>query len=261
MRLVTLSSMVREEVLELCLGQSADVSYARKQELKKRAEDAYFNVPTKFHLSDDDDKIITTPSENLGTQILFRIEYFFNCFLIERLQTSGESENADELIRVSLQLLEQMAFIQRYRDKLVDWIYGQGWWLVYYVLPAASVLCVQLLQKHQYPRQYKSDLPRARAIRALSIYLVNLAAVGPEEGNHKICQRMHKIVERILDEVLEIQPQDNAMTTQTTPGTSSTLPDIDLAAVMGPNDDPEFMDWLQTVDWTKAPWMDPMGGF
>jgi hypothetical protein len=207
----------------------------------------------------DDDAIMATDRETFSAQLIFRLEHLFNVFLILRLRTKERStESADELIATAIKILECMAFTQQYRDKLSEILCGQGWWTVYYAIPSASVLSIELLKLHQYPHRYHSTLPRAKAIRLLSIYLLCLSAVGREEGNYTICQRMHKVVSRVLDEVLEPPPLGSSGSSQT-PGLL--MPEIDLAAVIEPNDDPEFMDWLQTVDWTKAPWMDPIGGF
>ena len=118
---------------------------------------------------------------------------------------------------------------------------------------------MELLKQHQYPGRYKEDLPRSEVIQLLSIYLLCLSAVGPEDGNYQICQRMHKVVKRIMDEVLG-SPQAQQLATPSSSG--QLIPDVDISAMMTPNDeDPNFMDWLQSVDWNMAPWMDPTSGF
>ena len=91
---------------------------------------------------------------------------------------------------------------------------------------------------------------------------------------------MRQVLKRILDQILEtppppLPPQPVApssslpavsgdvpaiQTTEIGEGTGwpATVPaDIDFSAVMGQFDDEEFVDWLNNVDWTRCPWVEP----
>ena len=107
----------------------------RHSDLIKRAEEIYQSVPERFFLPTDDDTIMATEPESLCTQLMYRLEYLFNLFLILRLPGKEKSgDSSSELIATAIQILECMAFVQQYHDKLVDFSFGQGWWLVFYSL-------------------------------------------------------------------------------------------------------------------------------
>ena len=70
---------------------------------------------------------------------------------------------------------------------------------------------------------------------------------------------MRKVIRRILDRVLEPALWVNTMLTPPSPASvemQGCVPDIDIPSVMGPTDDPDFAEWLGSVDWTRGPWVD-----
>ena len=250
-----LMSLLRDEVLEVCLGPSAEVSPARREELKQRCEDTYAHLPPGIRFD------ITTPisatEHMLCGQVLLRLEFLLHIFLLERLPTTPDDthSNKQNLINISKTIIEHVIVLARYRDRLADFSYGMTWAVVYFGLPSAGILTLELLKQHQYPRQYALSLSRSEIVQILSVFLFCLSMVGPDEGNFKICVRMKKVISRSLDRVLE--PRDAELEEMITPGGSrQPLPDVDMPSMMGVDDDPDFMEWLTSVDWEKGPWAD-----
>ena len=65
----------------------------------------------------------------LLAQVAFAMDYHFNTFLIDQIPTNGQHDHAS-LIKTSVRMLECLALIQKYRDKLADFLFGMAWWLV-----------------------------------------------------------------------------------------------------------------------------------
>lgn len=63
---------------------------------------------------------------------------------------------------------------------------------------------------------------------------------------------MRKVIKRILDQVLEMPPpnpcqQENNDTPDVLP------PDLSISSILAPlpEDEPDFLEWLNSVDWTR----------
>ncbi len=62
--------------------------------------------------------------------------------------------------------------------------------------------------------------------------------------------RMRKVIKRILDEVLE-SPPPNPMTSGPIGAPDSITEELPLSSMMGREEEPEFLAWLNSVDWTR----------
>ena len=62
--------------------------------------------------------------------------------------------------------------------------------------------------------------------------------------------RMRKVIKRILDQVLEMPPpklhapENNAFH-------DAAPPDLAISSILDPQDEPDFLEWLNSVDWTR----------
>jgi hypothetical protein len=200
----------------------------------------------------------------LCVTVQIRLEFLLNCFLLERIPGDESNENKQNLIDTAVRILNNIVLLQRNRDRLTDFVGGLTWGLVYCGIPAAGVLMIELLKQHRSPKRYRLclSLTRSEIVQHLSVFVFCLSVVRPTEGNYKICVHMQKVVQKILEKVLEPPEDDDAAAVVETPTSScknQTLPDVDIPAAMGSVDDPEFMDWLNSVDWAKGPWMDTFG--
>lgn len=136
---------------------------------------------------------------------------------------------------------------------------------MYFGIPAAGVLAVELLKQHQYPKRYSLVLPRSQVIRDLSVFNHYLDMVTPYNGNYVVCSRIHKVIEKVLEQVLDPSAVptmvldrdgdgDTVAEPDELPDDFGDLPEPDMPAVVGPIGDMEFMEWMNAVDWTKGPW-------
>lgn len=71
--------------------------------------------------------------------------------------------------------------------------------------------------------------------------------IKPTHGNYELAKRLHKVIGRIMDHVLEDQEES---LTQANEG------DVPLDPVFPTLDEADYMDWLNGLDWTQGPWME-----
>lgn len=80
--------------------------------------------------------------------------------------------------------------------------------MLYYGLPGASILAVDLL-KHLHPsfntpNPHINVVPRAEVIQNLAVFISNLQrSINRREVNCETCRRAHGILSRILDEIID----------------------------------------------------------
>ena len=116
------------------------------------------------------------------------------------------------------------------------------------------------------------SLPRSEIIQNLSIFVGALEWVHPTEGNYTICEsgtnsnekldvkrlsslqvlglRMRKVIKRILDQVLDMPPP-NPSNPETNAFNDTAQPRVDISSILDPQDEPDFLEWLNSVDWTR----------
>ena len=121
-----------------------------------------------------------------------------------------------------------------------------------YGVSAAGVLCVELLKATKFPRTSQVKLPRPEVIRKLSIFISCLEWARPTDESYTLCGHMHKIITHITDQILApttvVSTQIEAQLTETT----DTNTPFDLPM----QDDTDWLEWLNNVDWTNNNWAD-----
>jgi len=68
-------------------------------------------------------------------------------------------------------------------------------------------------------------------------------------GNYTLCVRMRKVIKRILDQVLELPPPNPRIEDDHI--SDATVPDLAISSILAPEDEPDFLSWLNSVDWTR----------
>lgn len=64
-----------------------------------------------------------------------------------------------------------------------------------------------------------------------------------------LCVRMRKVIKRILDQILEL-PQPSQIPAETM-NIDLAPPDLFISSMLAPEGEPDFLDWLNSVDWTR----------
>jgi len=110
-------------------------------------------------------------------------------------------------------------------------------------------LSVELLKQSKFPQDWRLVLPRSEVIQNLSIFIGCLEWVRPSEGNYTLCVRMRKVIKRILDQVLEMPPPNPCHAENVVPELPPT--ELAISSILAPEDEPDFLEWLNSVDWTR----------
>jgi hypothetical protein len=195
-----------------------------------------------------------------------------NEFLLDRLSSEvpGQcSENKQALVNLAQEMLDIVILFEGLHNPAGGLLLGSTRLPVYFGIPSAGVLAIELLKQYQYPKRYSIRMTRSKVIRNLSVFTHFLANVTTDHGNYLLCSRINKVISKILDQVLEDPPRtvveemvQTHDTMQLTPietdGSQSTPLQVDMPAVMGPMDDMDFMHWISAVDWNKGPWTDAL---
>lgn len=172
-------------------------------------------------------------------------------FLLKRVLVNRCKANPNELIPPARRLFSLVVQIVSKRDFFRDWQIEVVFIMALYGLPSAAVLAIDLLKQEQ-SRQYTPDLlPRSETIQNLSVFISALAAVGPGEGNHAICNQGGRALKRLLDKVLSPEPVPSR---QANAGNFDQIDfGTDMTGLSFPTgNDAEFLQWLDDVEWDKG---------
>lgn len=61
---------------------------------------------------------------------------------------------------------------------------------------------------------------------------------------------MRKVIKRILDQVLDMPPP-NPSAPENNASHGPAPPDVAISSILDPQDEPDFLEWLNSVDWTR----------
>lgn len=110
-----------------------------------------------------------------------------------------------------------------------------------YGMPSIGILCTHFLKQVNNPTEVEVNLPRSEIIQNLSMVIGFLDWVRPAAGNYGLCRRMSRVIRRVLDQILEPEPEHDA----------EILPDG-----IWPVDGLDDLDWLNSIDWSRGPFGD-----
>lgn len=99
--------------------------------------------------------------------------------------------------------LTNMFWIQR--DQLMPFCSIFEWIFTCFGVPAAGVLCVELVK--QVIGQSYIQFSRSDAIQKLTMFIGFLEWIRPTDGNYLLAGRLKKVVRKVLDRVLDPPPQ------------------------------------------------------
>ncbi|KAF7942510.1 hypothetical protein EAE99_000560 [Botrytis elliptica] len=237
-----------DEILEISLGTIDQFSEARIMDLRKRNENIQERLPPWLRLSS------STPTNSSTTTHWIQIALKFNClqcsFILEQVFVRKIKGDRQPLLDISRQLLALTVSMWTSKDRFLTYYSDYDWVIMCYGIPSAGVICVELIKEMENPAaQPTYYLPRSEVIQNLSLLVGFLDWVRPTAANHELCGRMRQIVKRTLDKILD--PPKIANTPKAS--TSTTVPLSDLNVEPIAMDD---LDWLDTIDWAKGPFMD-----
>lgn len=215
------------------------------------SEERFSQLPTHLQYKPSDPNRRALSPSLFSLQIALYQEYLLNKFLLDRLPGCGSFETKQDLVETARKMLDAILVLCANRDKLTNYSICFVWAISYSGIPSAAILSVELLKQSRFPQDWNLVLPRSEVIQNLSMFIGCLEWVRPSEGNYALCVRMRKVIKRILDQVLELPPPTPAQTNSSGPEPMPASDGLAISSIFAPEDEPEFLEWLNSVDWTR----------
>ncbi|CZR53186.1 uncharacterized protein PAC_03064 [Phialocephala subalpina] len=237
-------SIFREEILELALGINVEVSGIRIENMHQRCKEVYNTLPHQLHYYDE----AGVPKALTGTDLYDRanllLQFLQNKFLIDRIALARGLDNGQSLLNTAIESIDIVLLFWSKRDHLMSFSCNFDWIVTFYGIPPAGVICVELLK--MTAGQSSVQFSRPDAIQKLTLFIAFLEWIRPTDGNYALAQRLRKVIQRVLNYVL-----DSRNETTRTPNT-----EIPFDPMMTSFTEMDDLDWLNTIDWTQGSWMD-----
>lgn len=233
----------REEILEISLGIDVLLSQDRIDDLYRRCQEIYDNLPEQVKYHPQDKIPAGTSARTYISQAYLTLNWLQSRLLIDRIAvTRGFPQNGQRLLNTALELIDLTNMFWIKRDQLMLWVSAFDWIFTCYGIPAAGVICVELLR--QATGQSVLQFSRSDAIQKLTMFIGFLAWIRPTDGNYLLAGRLKRVITRILDRVLDSPSQLPA---------GHGMIDVPIDPMLAPFVE---MDWWNTIDWTQgSPWM------
>jgi hypothetical protein len=267
LRVMFQESRLREEILEVALGPYTEDLQQRAAEIRQMQERLHASFPEFMKISPEE---ALNTSENSSSSSSLDVyprrqekgfrqldALFIVCihagimhteFLLQRAMVNRMKTDTKLLIPISRRLLKLVLLAYSKKDFFRDFQGDLIWLLASNGMPAAGVLAVELLRQEQ-TRQFTPDLPRSETIQDISVFVSALAAVGPDEGIHGICNQGRRALRRVLDQILSpsIPPPAANPGAENLAGGGKAFDEMSFFMPTG--NDVDFLQWLESVEW------------
>ncbi|KAF5863236.1 hypothetical protein ETB97_010464 [Aspergillus alliaceus] len=207
-RLRFIFSVYRDQALELALGTHDDWDFVEKSnKIIEKARATLETAPSfiRYDVQGQDEDAESYASSFPSLHIY--LDYLYTIFLLQRALVKRTNTGQEALIDTSRQALSIVIRIGSECEQSMDLNRHFSWIILYYGVPSASVLTLELLHQTQGIRPHSIALPRAEIIRNLSVFLSCLSWVPrPTYGNYQTCKEAEKKLSHILDQIIDPQP-------------------------------------------------------
>ncbi|KAF7952871.1 hypothetical protein EAE96_006095 [Botrytis aclada] len=206
--------MVKEEILEGALGVDVQISRERIDSLLSRTSSLSQNRPSQFQFDS------SSTGRLLFVQLIISLETLQNTFLLYKLAVANHLEGnyIQGLLDTAMEVMEKIIMLWEKRDVLVGFEFCFDWFITSYGIPAAGVICVELLKRmsgnstsasgsetRKMGTQEKTmaRFPKSVAIQKLTLFGAFLDWVRDTDGNYALLRRVRGVVGRVLKWVLD----------------------------------------------------------
>jgi hypothetical protein len=256
----------REDILDLCLGSySKEEVLRRAKEIQELSDEQWLKLPSWLELVRQQPSIVQkSPLDTLYNNVI-RQGYLANELLLHRVLIRKTGADTWKLIETARQVFRDIIAITARHDIAKDFQLDMTSLLTTHGLRSAAIIAVELLKQEQLPiYPTVSRLPRSETIQELSVFAARLGSIDPSDGSFAICDQGRKVITRILDKILAppqkcVTDVDESISTDQLLGMHQTRVDMGdtgpgLEAPMSLENDIEFMQWLENMDWESGAW-------
>ncbi|KAF3055355.1 hypothetical protein CFAM422_013166 [Trichoderma lentiforme] len=258
-RAIVWLSSIREEILELSLGTVTQDLVHEAQEILTRASSTWETMP---HFMQYEPSLWgrTTPS-TIIMLLSLKLEYLYSKFLLYKMLVNQSSSHRHALIQISHETLGLVLSVMKKRDVIGSHRIDLEWTIVFYAMPCASVLILELFRLANLPKPQPSVvLNRSTIIQDISV-LISCCDWLTEsgKGNYELCKQAQSIFSKALDQILNIEmpltrPLPTSPTVSINDALSAKLPEVQNLDTI--TQDLQWAAWLDTVDFQGEPWLE-----
>lgn len=180
-------------------------------------------------------------------------------FQIQRLLRRHTQNALPALLEIAMNLLSTALIFNKNRNHEYNVQRHFATLVLFYCLPSAGVLALELRRCTLENLPLPNTVSRADIIRNLSVLISCVEwAIVPDDGNHRLCSELNKMIALVLDEVLNYQPPSNEGQSD---GASAVLGGVgpgffDLPMIDGmepiPTESEDFLNWLDNANWNNT---------
>ncbi|KAJ5936846.1 hypothetical protein N7466_003296 [Penicillium verhagenii] len=255
--------VVREEALELKLGPEASDLETKAGLILQKLELTWQAIPS--HLKCDSAPQYGGETKYLLLLLNLRLEYLYTEFLLYSLLARSSKSSRQRTMITAHEIVNLVLLPTRNRDLLHSHRADMEWTLVFYAMPCASVLTLELLRQDQSPEE-RLNVNRSGIIQDISV-LISCCDFLTESGqsNYQICKQAQSIFSKSLDSIL-----NRTDSTQRNSSEELTVRHVDQSdqhlqertssmSAEFPNivaQDPEWMAWLDSLGLQGDPWLE-----
>ncbi|KAM3561836.1 hypothetical protein MY1884_002173 [Beauveria asiatica] len=203
LRARTMMAYTRDSILEIALRNNKLMACEDALlELKQQATSMYDGFPLILKHAADDLQNPDLDHVQVYTRLHITLEHLHNVFFIERLLSKLREGVTAELVRISLEIIELSLIPFTNRQLTTGVMCDIDWLLMAYGAPAGGVLCMELLRPAA-ASSGAAGVKKSTMIRSLSMLVGCLHAVPSDAPNYGVSATLKKIIEQVLDRVLD----------------------------------------------------------
>ncbi|KAM3077180.1 hypothetical protein ACMFMG_003356 [Clarireedia jacksonii] len=261
-------TIISDEVLEISLGDPAQLSRPRILSLLSRLQETYLALPSTIRYSPSDAYQPAITDWLLFHRLTVHLSFLEQRLTLERLAHKIQLRNGQSMIDCALEMLKLTNLIWVQRDRFTGHHHDYDWMLMCWGVPSSGVLCVEVLKQMKSPSASEGlRIPKSEIVQNLSLLIGFLEWIRPGAGNYALCGRMSKLVKRILDQILNGSPGNSQGEGEgRTMGFEESglvgagveengLVGVDISGLEGDVGGFGNLDWLNELDWSRGPWM------
>ncbi|OOQ88229.1 hypothetical protein PEBR_14383 [Penicillium brasilianum] len=247
-----------EEILELTMGPSIGSLVDMQAEIVDRLKITYTGLPQRLQYNPNDHANLA-PFDFLNV-VFLHLEYHKNIFLLYRLSQAIPLSQNEPLLSSAKAIINAVTMLYTHRDRLGEMFLFFHWAVMFYGMPAAAILAIELLIRPYCLTAMANSgevQRRSEIIQEISVFISCLNSIPMTEGKANSCRRVASTLRKILDQVLESPSEtitntsnSTASTTPATEANSAVSLDFDWQVFVTGPCDPEYTQWLDSSAWT-----------
>ncbi|CAH0047726.1 unnamed protein product [Clonostachys solani] len=198
-----IAALIRDELIEVALGDPNHVTIDQLLSLQEKHSALDNQLPAWFKYSPKDLEEPDAMNDQRFGKILLRLEHVQSLFLVQRLLLRHGYPDSGDLLITSFDMLAMTLCLNQRDRAAAQRQRHAGWLFISYAVPAAGILCVELLRptfKRSHPKDAR--LTRSSIIQKLSLVVAFLDWMRPSAPNGTLCADSKLIIQRVLDEHL-----------------------------------------------------------